>query len=156
VAYVVKTCEGCGQEFENKPLKNGKVYHAKRHCSRTCWLTRYNKEDREHSIKGASRGALTNKQRYRGTTKKPNSKTYVKEDQLLQHRVVAKRLLGRDLHPGEVVHHEDRNRKNNDPKNLIVFKSQGNHSSHHHNCLNKNQPCSCDCIKLGDLVGGDV
>lgn len=156
MAYVIKICESCGSKFENRPGKNGHVYHAKRHCNRRCWLSRYNKEDREHSVTGAIRGATTNKIRYRGTQKKSGAKTYVKEDQKHQHRVVAERILGRTLRDGEVVHHEDRDRKNNDPRNLVIFARAGDHIRHHHNCINKNQPCTCDCIWLRDLVGGDV
>ena len=47
------------------------------------------------------------------------------------HRVVAEQMLGRALLPGEVVHHVDGNKRNNDPKNLIVFPSQAEHARWH-------------------------
>lgn len=39
----------------------------------------------------------------------------------LEHRVVAEEMLGRSLEAGEVVHHRDRDRQNNDPNNLEVM-----------------------------------
>lgn len=37
------------------------------------------------------------------------------------HTIVAEWTIGRKLLPGEVVHHQDRNTLNNDPKNLEVM-----------------------------------
>lgn len=48
-----------------------------------------------------------------------------------EHRVVAEEILGRPLKDGEVVHHIDRNRRNNDPSNIIVFESRAAHSRFH-------------------------
>lgn len=48
----------------------------------------------------------------------------------LKHRVVAEQMLGRPLNEGEVVHHKDHNRSNNDPSNLEVMTSS-EHSSLH-------------------------
>jgi hypothetical protein len=39
----------------------------------------------------------------------------------LQHRLVMKRSLGRDLLPGENIHHKDGNRANNDLDNLELW-----------------------------------
>lgn len=39
------------------------------------------------------------------------------------HTVIAEWAIGRALRPGEVVHHKDRNKQNNDPRNLEVMKS---------------------------------
>ena len=47
------------------------------------------------------------------------------------HRVVAELMLGRPLKPGEVVHHIDRDRRNNRPENLMVFASQAEHVKWH-------------------------
>ncbi len=49
----------------------------------------------------------------------------------LVHREVASKKLGRRLRPGEVVHHIDRNKTNNDPSNLWVFPSQEAHDRAH-------------------------
>ena len=47
------------------------------------------------------------------------------------HRAVAAKKLGRKLKPGEVVHHKDRNKTNNKPGNLWVFKNQEEHDRVH-------------------------
>ncbi len=47
------------------------------------------------------------------------------------HRWVAEKKLGRKLNDGEVVHHKDRNKKNNSPANLYVFRNQNEHDKAH-------------------------
>lgn len=48
-----------------------------------------------------------------------------------EHQLVAEEKLGRKLHPGEVVHHIDRNRKNNDMNNLMIFKTNADYVAYH-------------------------
>jgi hypothetical protein len=47
------------------------------------------------------------------------------------HRVVAEQKLNRRLRQEEVVHHKDRNKQNNHPSNLWVFKNQEEHDAQH-------------------------
>jgi hypothetical protein len=44
-----------------------------------------------------------------------------------EHRAVAEQKLGRKLGPGEVVHHNDGNKSNNQPDNIFIFSSQRAH-----------------------------
>lgn len=48
-----------------------------------------------------------------------------------EHRVVAERILGRKLKKGEVVHHIDGDKRNNNADNLMVFKNQAEHLEWH-------------------------
>jgi len=50
---------------------------------------------------------------------------------VLEHREVAAQLLQRPLTAIEVVHHIDEDKKNNDPDNLIIFRTVADHSAHH-------------------------
>lgn len=50
---------------------------------------------------------------------------------VLQHRLVAEHALGRFLVRGEIVHHENRQKRDNSQGNLIVFPDQSAHLSHH-------------------------
>lgn len=52
---------------------------------------------------------------------------YDKDSEKLVHRWVAEKKLGRPLKPWERVHHKDRNKRNNSPDNLWVFKNQKQH-----------------------------
>lgn len=47
------------------------------------------------------------------------------------HRWVAEKKLGRELRDGEVVHHKNRDKLDNTPSNLWVFKNQETHDSTH-------------------------
>ena len=54
-----------------------------------------------------------------------------KDSDILVHRWVAENKLGRPLRAGEVVHHKDRDKLNNDPDNLWVFDSQEEYDMAH-------------------------
>jgi hypothetical protein len=47
------------------------------------------------------------------------------------HRWMASRKLGRELYPGEVVHHKNRDKADNSPENLHVFRNQAEHDRIH-------------------------
>jgi hypothetical protein len=81
----------------------------------------------KHQVEAGKKGALVNIEKYRGT----GTKAYVKENGENQHRIVMERMIGRKLKKNEVVHHIDENKKNNDPKNLLLFKNQSEHASYH-------------------------
>lgn len=50
---------------------------------------------------------------------------------VLEHRLMAEKKLGRMLTKEETVHHLDGDRSNNDLDNLIVFKTNADHSAFH-------------------------
>lgn len=58
-------------------------------------------------------------------------KSYAKSFGIHTHRIIAERSIGRKLLPGEVVHHIDGNKRNNNPNNLMVFSSQAEHAKFH-------------------------
>jgi hypothetical protein len=55
----------------------------------------------------------------------PSGYVYVGNDK--QHRLVMEQKIGRKLVPGEVVHHIDGDRANNDPGNLVLYPSNSEH-----------------------------
>lgn len=48
-----------------------------------------------------------------------------------EHILVAEEMVGHLLDHGEVVHHIDGNRKNNNPSNLMIFASNADHIAFH-------------------------
>ena len=46
---------------------------------------------------------------------------------------IARKIIAQyfDIQPSHVPHHKDRNQFNNDPRNLMVFRCQGDHVRHH-------------------------
>ncbi len=62
---------------------------------------------------------------------KGEGKTYTKTYGRHTHRIVAEQKLGRALLPGEIVHHKDENKRNNDPDNIHVFANQAEHAKFH-------------------------
>lgn len=48
-----------------------------------------------------------------------------------EHRHVMQKKIGRELKKDEVVHHIDEDKENNDPENLMLYKNNAEHMSHH-------------------------
>lgn len=128
--YVVLICENCGKSFE-RSLAEG--IHKHNFCSRECAkpylskkFTEYDKTNNPVSMTPSKRAKLRIWHLGRG-----DGKTYTKTYGRHTHRIVAEQILGRPLKQGEVVHHMDGNKRNNDPKNLMVFASQAEHAKWH-------------------------
>ena len=50
---------------------------------------------------------------------------------IYEHVYVAEQILGRQLTDNEVVHHIDKNTKNNNPDNLMIFATNADHNAYH-------------------------
>lgn len=79
------------------------------------------------------------KKRKSNKSSKPKKKTYTDKkgykrffgSKIPVHRWMAGKKLKRKLKPGEVVHHKNRNKKDNRPSNLKVFPNQKSHHAAH-------------------------
>lgn len=65
------------------------------------------------------------------TVYKPSHKRAYSNGMVYEHIIKAEEYLGRELQPGEVVHHEDENKHNNSKENLFVFKTGEDHLRYH-------------------------
>ena len=143
------TCDMCGQTFERYVC----YIKGKKHsfCSRAClWAfsSRKKNPDRyleltDHTKAAAHFSEMNRKLNPTRMTPETRAKlrearlnsgegrTYTKEYGRHAHRVVMERKLGRKLKPGEIVHHIDGDKRNNDPENLMLFPSPAEHARYH-------------------------
>jgi hypothetical protein len=121
----MKTCETCGQQFQ-KPSKLAYwQWEIQRFCCRAC-VKRPHKPDSE----------LSPKTRYRSV--KVNGR---RRD---LHRATVEKRLGRTLARTEIVHHDNHNKLDNDPANLVVVTPK-EHAVHH----NQRYPLTKACVICG-------
>lgn len=88
-------------------------------CSAAC-------RNANNSLKSTEKRAAT--LRARGDA---SGKWYRKVDGVHEHITVMEKKLGRKLVKGEIVHHIDHNKRNNDPGNLELKPSQAEHAKEH-------------------------
>lgn len=62
---------------------------------------------------------------------KPEHPYANKDGYVMEHRLVMEQVLGRYLKENEVIHHINRNRKDNRPENLMIFSSISDHMRYH-------------------------
>jgi hypothetical protein len=122
-------CEVCGQEVYRYP--SGIKEHV--FCSRLCAKEYTSKRMTEMNIKlNPTRMTDEVKENIRwGHMLKGEGKAYPKIHGRHAHRVMAEKILGRKLKPGEIVHHKDENKLNYSEENLEILKSQKEHAKLH-------------------------
>ena len=139
-------CSYCGAEIRRYPSQIREHNFCSRRCS-GAYSSREKNPDgycyRDFSKNSARMTAMNlelNPKRMRQETRNKlrtarlntgSGESYAKLYGRHEHRVVAEQMLGRPLMPGEVVHHIDRNKRNNAPENLMVFRSQADHAAWH-------------------------
>jgi len=112
-------CENCGKPYKPRLSQAARS----KYCSKPCaqiGIARSSAAKRGDLLRGRGEG------KYK----------YVKRGGRHEHRVVAEEMLGRPLAPGEIVHHIDRDGRNNDPTNLVVLGSRAEHIEEHRDELN--------------------
>lgn len=121
----IKTiCFRCGKEITMPPSR---YLRSDRHfCSRQCNMKTQNEELNPCRMTPEVKKKLRDSRLGHG-----EGKSYTKTYSRHTHRIVAEEMLGRKLLPGEVVHHIDGNKRNNDPDNLKIFASQKEHAAWH-------------------------
>lgn len=129
--YMIVKCDACGKEFERLRCTEMKHMFCSTECARS-----FRQRNFSELAKRVNPVRMTDevKQKLRkarlGSGK---GKTYTKTFGRHTHRIVAEEMLGRPLRKGEVVHHIDGDKRNNHPLNLMIFRTQAEHSTWHLN-----------------------
>lgn len=148
------TCAECGRAFETWPRTLRRVKSPT--CSRQCNGKARGREWATHGHKGRAGWSPETRTRYAesvrgegnrawkgGVTYKRSKGNYIgpryvrcppdlmvmarADGYVMEHRLVMARLVGRPLTRTECVDHEDHDPRNNDPENLKLYPTNGDH-----------------------------
>lgn len=109
------TCVICGTVFWVRPSR---VLKGAKYCNYQC-----------HQVGEGRKGGTVRGDQIKALSQ---GKAYTKTKGRHTHRVVAELKIGRVLLRGEIVHHKDDNKLNNDPSNLQILPSQAEHARLHY------------------------
>ena len=123
-------CPVCHKSFVRATCSLSKINFCSIECTKV--FTSQRMTDMNEAL-NPSRMTPSTRKKLREAGIKEGAKSYPKLYGKHEHRVVAAKKLGRSLKKGEVVHHIDGDKRNNNPINLMVFKSQAEHAKWHYN-----------------------
>ncbi len=129
MAQATVKCGWCGREFQKSVHKVRQhnfccAAHVRKWNARR--LAEYNRSGNPLNRPG---GSVSSRKKHREKLSGTGAgKAYRKFYGRHEHRAAAEAMLGRPLRPGEVVHHRDGDKLNNDPMNLEVLPSQSEHT----------------------------
>lgn len=131
---VQRVCKACNHQFfaEKGEVNRGCAIF----CSRSCYFAS-RKGTRMGPLNSCWKGGRVNHKGYIMVIKDSHPRRS-KTGYVYEHVLVMEEHIGRFLTKEEVVHHINNQRNDNRIENLILFKNQSEHISHH-NQLRKNE-----------------
>ena len=118
--------KNCLADFSSKTRNPGKYADLKNYKNISAHMSKLNYELNPNRMTLETRTKLSRAGRNRGS-----GKSYPKVFGRHIQRVLAEKMLGLELKQNEVVHHIDKNKRNNQTRNLMVFESQSEHAKWH-------------------------